>query len=65
MNAPIRLRVLVLTSLLAAPSLLALAGCGGEPNSGPVKNDASSQSVSSYEAAIAKNKAATPGKAAK
>jgi len=65
MNAPIRLRVLVLTSLLAAPSLLALAGCGGGPNSGPVANDASSQSVSSYESVIAKSKAATPGKAAK
>jgi len=65
MNAPIRLRVLVLTLLLAAPSLLALAGCGGQPNSGPVANDPSTQSVSSYEAEIAKNKAATPGKRAK
>jgi hypothetical protein len=65
MNAPIRLRVLVLTLLLAAPSLLALVGCGGQPKSGPGANDASTQSVSSYEAEIAKSKAATPRKAAK
>jgi len=65
MNAPIRLRVLMLTLLLAAPALLALAGCGGQPNSGPVANDPTVQSVSSYEAEIAKSKAATPRKAAK
>ncbi len=60
-----RQRVRVLTIILAMPTILALVGCGGQTSSATGANDPTTQSVSSYEAEIAKSKAANSKKAAK
>jgi len=58
-------RVYVLGLLLAAPWILPLAGCGSQSDTPTGAEDPSSQSVSSYEAEIAKSKAASPRRPAR
>lgn len=65
MNSASRLPGFMFGLLLATPLLLALAGCGGQSDSDSVADDPATQSVSKYEAEIAKSKSAAPGKAAK
>ena len=67
MNVRIRLRALVLTLPLIAPILPALPGCGGsEETASNAPSDELKKSEASYEAEIAKDKAArAAGKAAK
>jgi anti-sigma factor RsiW len=65
-NTPSRLRAFVLTLPLAAPLLLAVAGCGGGSTITDATPDAAvKESESHYEAEIAKSRAAAASKRAK
>ena len=58
MNISTRLRSLALLVPLTAPMVVALAGCGGDETKLNPKTDAVIKSESSYNDAIAKEKAA-------
>jgi hypothetical protein len=60
MDTLLRLRVLVLTLSLAAPLLVAVAGCGGDAkiSDGAAPDAAVKESEAHYNAEIARQKAA-------
>ena len=58
MNTLIRYRTVVFTLIFTAPLLLPLSGCGGDSGTSVPPSDELKKSEASYEAEIAKQKAA-------